>query len=302
VSLKGANLSRANLTDADFRGGVMLDSSGSTSIGRRVTDIADCICDYASATRAKMAGVDLRGASFVGANLDGANLFGADLSDVNLSFASLKGADLSESRLGQTKFAGADLSGARLNNAVSENTMFGGATMDGATMDGIDTGRCKFDEQLPLVPSAQFPRHIADLLDAHERWIGSGGKDGQRAVLERTDMSYFDLSGRDFSGAKITRCKLVGAKLTGTLLVLADLSASDFLAADLSGAALLGTVFDGANFTRAKLVHAMAGAIDILDGSGKRTGRQQLTSFVGANLHAAETTGLDLAKCRVNPE
>src|SRR5258708_5621206 len=119
VSLHGANLSHANLTDADFRGGVMLDASGTSSIGRRVTDIADCICDYASATRAKMAGVDLRGASFVGANLDGANLFGADLSDGNLSFARLQGAHPSEAPLGPPTFAHARRARARLLHSLS---------------------------------------------------------------------------------------------------------------------------------------------------------------------------------------
>src|SRR5258708_37975834 len=120
----------------------------------------------------------------------------------------------------------------------------------------------------------------------------SGGRQGHRGVLEGADMSYFDLSGRDLSGIKLTRAKLVGANLTGTLLVLADLSAADFLAADLSGAALLGALFDIAIFPRARLVHAPAGSLDLPAANGRRAGRQQLASFVNANLDGADTTGL----------
>ena len=47
VSLAGANLNNANLNDADFRGGTIL-TAGGESVGRDVTDLSDCMLDFAT--------------------------------------------------------------------------------------------------------------------------------------------------------------------------------------------------------------------------------------------------------------
>lgn len=107
VCLRGANLNHCRLIETDFRGGVMLDVGRSSPVGLEITDLSECLVEYASATRAQLSGVDLSGASLVGADLSGAVLFGANLSDADLSYCSLGGANLSDARLGKTKFIGA---------------------------------------------------------------------------------------------------------------------------------------------------------------------------------------------------
>ena len=87
----GANLRRADLSDADLSG--------------------------ANLRRADLSGADLSGADLSGADLRRADLSGADLSGADLSDANLSGADLSDANLSGANLSGADLSGADLSGA-----------------------------------------------------------------------------------------------------------------------------------------------------------------------------------------
>ena len=81
--LRGANLSRADLSDANLRG--------------------------ANLRGANLSRADLSDANLRGANLRGANLSRADLSDANLSRANLSDANLSRADLSDANLRGADL-------------------------------------------------------------------------------------------------------------------------------------------------------------------------------------------------
>jgi uncharacterized protein YjbI with pentapeptide repeats len=80
-TLKGANLSEANLNEANLRG------------------------------------ANLSEANLRGANLSEADLIGANLSEANLSEANLSDADLSIANLNETNLREANLTGANLNEA-----------------------------------------------------------------------------------------------------------------------------------------------------------------------------------------
>ena len=71
------------------------------------------------------------------------------------------------------------------------------------------------------------------------------------------------------------------------------------VSADLSGTALVGTAFNNAKLMRTQFDGAMVGPIDILDARGRPTGRQQTTSFAGADLRGAHVSGIDLTRCNV---
>ena len=86
ADLSGANLSDADLSDANLSG-------------------------------ANLSDADLSDADLSGANLSDADLSGADLSDANLSDADLSGADLSDANLSDADLSGANLSGANLSGA-----------------------------------------------------------------------------------------------------------------------------------------------------------------------------------------
>ena len=89
--LSGADLRRANLSDADLSG--------------------------ADLRRANLSDADLRRANLSDADLSGADLSDADLRRANLSDADLSDADLRRANLSDADLSGADLSGANLRRA-----------------------------------------------------------------------------------------------------------------------------------------------------------------------------------------
>ena len=86
-----ANLSRANLSDANLR--------------------------YANLSRANLRGANLSDADLRNANLDGANLRDADLRNADLSYANLGGANLRDADLRNANLEGANLRDADLRDA-----------------------------------------------------------------------------------------------------------------------------------------------------------------------------------------
>lgn len=87
ISLKGANLNRANIAAA--------------SVGR-----------------SKFTIVNLKGADLQGADLEGSNLQRVDLKEANLQQADLEGANLQQAILENTDIRGADFKKANLNGAI----------------------------------------------------------------------------------------------------------------------------------------------------------------------------------------
>ena len=102
-SFAGANLQRAQLSGADFRGVILVNA-------------------------------DLRFATIRDAKLDSAQLGGADLRDLVFSGVSLRGADLRNADLSGANLIGVDLTGANLTGANLTNT-----TIDAATALNLPT-------------------------------------------------------------------------------------------------------------------------------------------------------------------
>ena len=88
---------------------------------------------------------------------------------------------------------------------------------------------------------------LKSILDQHQLWIESAGKQGQRAIL----------TGAYLRGANLTGANLTGANLTDANLTNANLSDADLHAANLHAANLEGANLRGANLTRANLTGAI---------------------------------------------
>jgi hypothetical protein len=110
-SLRGDNLSKKSLANADLAG--------------------------ASMQGANLNGTDLTGAILTNANLAGANLNNANLAGALLNGADLAGANLDKANLTDANLGGADVKGANLNHATWSNT----TCPDGSNSDS-DGGRC----------------------------------------------------------------------------------------------------------------------------------------------------------------
>ena len=110
--LRGAILTRADLTRANLNGAILS--------GANLTDSI-------------LAGSDLRGANLTDADLTDANLAGSDLTGAILNGAYLCGANLTEAILN-----GADLTGANLNGAILNGAILNGAILNGAILTDAD--------------------------------------------------------------------------------------------------------------------------------------------------------------------
>ena len=117
ADLSGATLRCANLSGADLRDA---DLSGATlrCANLRGANLSDANLSGANLSGADLSGANLRGANLSGADLRGANLSGADLSGANLSGANLSDADLRGATLRCANLRGANLSGANLSDAI----------------------------------------------------------------------------------------------------------------------------------------------------------------------------------------
>jgi uncharacterized protein YjbI with pentapeptide repeats len=117
----------------------------------------------------------------------------------------------------------------------------------------------------PFVP---IPRlKLEEILQQHELWVDSGGKEGARA-----DLSCANLEGADLAGANLQGADLQKANLKKAVLSLADLRGAVLFQANLEEADVLGTELQGASLQHAILVTA----------TGLSVGQ-----FAGANLSGA---------------
>ncbi len=122
------------------------------------------------------------------------------------------------------------------------------------------------EERSPLreVPEDE----LKEILEAHETWVQSEGKEGKLANLEGANLEGADLRGADLRGAKLQNAILQGA--------------------DLRGAILLGTNLQEANLERANLRGA------ILQGANLRDAKLQGASLWMADLRGADLRGANL--------
>ena len=145
LSLRGADLSRADLIDADLgsanlRGAVLIRAnlSGANFIGADLTD-ADLSCAHLSGAvliRAHLSCAHLSGAVLIGADLSCAHLTSSGLSGAQLIVTKLIIAQLSGANLSVTKLIGADLTFANLSGAQLIGTDLSGAQLHGADLSG----------------------------------------------------------------------------------------------------------------------------------------------------------------------
>ena len=83
--------------------------------------------------------------------------------------------------------------------------------------------------------------NIREILEGHEIWIASFGREGIKADLSDADLSDANLRGVDLRGADLRGADLRGADLRGADLRDADLRGADLRGADLRGITLCGT-------------------------------------------------------------
>lgn len=123
----------------------------------------------------------------------------------------------------------------------------------------------------------EVSRRVLDLLDAHELWRVSEGREGERASLRGADLRGLELPGATLVEVDLERADLAGTVLSGACIE------SNLRGANLSGAYLERAVLERSSFEGACLVEAH------LEGAAMTR-----CSFVGADMRRARLYGADL--------
>jgi uncharacterized protein YjbI with pentapeptide repeats len=137
--LKGANLTRANLTAANLKGAELTEAFLKGTCLKR-----------AYLKEAHLKGAELTEAILIKTNLEGVDLTGAFIRGANLTGAKLRGANLRRADLTNSKLTWADLTNANLRDAflamsdLTETDLVG-ANLTGADFTEADLRRTKFD-------------------------------------------------------------------------------------------------------------------------------------------------------------
>ena len=90
---------------------------------------------------------------------------------------------------------------------------------------------------------------LKEVLEAHQKWVESDGREGRRAslrnaVLQEADLHDANLQQADLEGARLSVADLMGANLR-----CANLKHADLWMADMKNANLQGAELQGANLT-----------------------------------------------------
>ncbi len=132
------------------------------------------------------------------------------------------------------------------------------------------------EERRPLrkVPEDE----LKQILEAHETWVQSEGREGKQADLQGADLREANLQGADLSSANLQGADLSSANLQKADLRRANLQGADLHKADLQGASLID-----ANLQEADLFRANLQGADLMQ-----------TNLRGANLREANLQGVNL--------
>ncbi|WP_344860941.1 pentapeptide repeat-containing protein [Planomonospora alba] len=210
IDLTGANLGRANLTNANL--------SGVNLIG-------------ANLTRADLTEANLHLADLTDANLTEANLHLADLTDANLTRADLTNANLHLADLTDANLTRADLTNANLHLADLIGTDLIDANLIGIDLTGANLTRANLTR-------ANLTR--ADLSDANltdTDLIDAELTDAELRLTELTDtdLTRANLTRADLTGANLTRANLTDVRFPGRRPTEAILGGVVGLPADWNG-------------------------------------------------------------------
>ncbi len=141
------------------------------------------------------------------------------------------------------------------------------------------------DEPIDQPPEASQPKapeqpeyrdvsedELKQILEAHQKWVASGGKEGKRANLsganlQEASLHEANLQRADLIGANLQEANLLGAKLQEADLFDAKLQEADLRGAKLQEADLNGANLQGVELREANLEGAKGLTQEQLDGS-----------------------------------
>jgi uncharacterized protein YjbI with pentapeptide repeats len=90
---------------------------------------------------------------------------------------------------------------------------------------------------------------LKEVLESHQKWVDSQGREGRRASLRNATLQEADLHGANLQDADLEGARLSVADLMGANLRCANLKGVDFWFADMKNTNLQGAELQGANLS-----------------------------------------------------
>ena len=137
---------------------------------------------------------------------------------------------------------------------------------------------------------------IKKTCEAHEKWLASGGREGERA-----DFHNADLAGARLEGVNLKKANLNGARLNGAFLNSANLKEASLERADLRFVRAMNATFDGASLDYAEFRDARLTASTFEDARLASSNFENAylghVNFAGATLWDANFAYADIGGC-----
>lgn len=137
---------------------------------------------------------------------------------------------------------------------------------------------------------------IKETCEAHEKWLASGGKEGERA-----DFCNADLKNARLNGVNLEKANLNGARLNGAFLKSANLKEASLERADLRFVRAMNATFDGASLEYADFREAILTASTFEDArcafANFEESKLGHVNMTGASLGAANFAYADIGGC-----
>jgi len=212
-SLKGVNLSAANLTNWDFSG-MNLNNAIFYNADLTNANFQNANLEGADLSFAKMNGANFEGANLKGANLSHLDLSNTDLVGLNLSYASLIATDLSWSNLSKINFYKANLTGTNLV----------GANLEQANLEGV----ILFNADLSLANLSGVELINAKIIQSDFTLANLKGSNLANSEIINTTMHLTDFTKANLQDTKIINSNFYGSNFKDANVNLKELQKSGF--------------------------------------------------------------------------
>ena len=152
-----------------------------------------------------------------------------------------------------------------------------------------------------------LPDKLKDVVEEHQKWIDSDGREGQRAELQGEDLQGAQLQGAVLSNADLRSAILSNANLKEAILPETNLQKADLTGADLRGANLGRAELQEAILINANLELANLGGASLQNANLQDANltdallvdaNLQGTIFLNANLQGSQLQDADLTEAR----
>ena len=251
VSLRGADLSGANLENMDISGSDLTNA-----------DLSNASLYQANFSRSFLKKADLTDAELNNTNFSDTNLEGADLNNQKIRNIDLDGSNLKFSDFSSSNLRGVDFS----NIDTMQDARFSGSDLKKADFSGIEGYFAIFhDAKLSDANLHRAKCKEADLSETNLKYADLSDSYFHFSYFNRSDISYADLTKSSIHNTNFTDAELIQTDLSKTDLSYADFTGANINSANLTGSDLSHVTLNNAAIHDVKIANADISNLNLVD-------------------------------------